>query len=110
VRVEVSAKFASMPPRTPVHTRTVNSTSAMWDIFHLIRCVSQVNGLFPRLPGDMAHNQTHGLTDFGTRPNFWSSSLVQALCGGSRSPGPPLAVKVYADLNTFRMALVPQSE
>ncbi|GAA3886291.1 hypothetical protein GCM10023084_43780 [Streptomyces lacrimifluminis] len=58
-RVEVSAKFASMPTRTSVHTSTVNSTPGMWDMFHLIRFTSQVKGLFPRLRGHMAHNQAH---------------------------------------------------
>ncbi|GAA3501814.1 hypothetical protein GCM10019016_089210 [Streptomyces prasinosporus] len=44
-RVEVSAEFASMPIRTPVHTTTVNSTPGMWDVVHLIRFISQVKGL-----------------------------------------------------------------
>lgn len=45
MRVEVSAKFASMPPRTAVHTGTVNSAPGMWDMFHLIRFICQVKGL-----------------------------------------------------------------
>ncbi|GHA50625.1 hypothetical protein GCM10010372_58280 [Streptomyces tauricus] len=59
MRVEVSAKFASMPTSTPVHTRTVNLTSDMWEIFHLIRATSEVKGLCRRLPGHMAHNRAH---------------------------------------------------
>lgn len=59
MRVEVSAKFGSMPTRTAVHTRTVNSTPGMWDMFHLIRFISEVKGLFRCLPGHMAHNRAH---------------------------------------------------
>ena len=59
MRVEVSAKFASMPTRTAAHTRTVNSTPGMWDMFHLIRFISEVKGLFRCLPGHMAHNRAH---------------------------------------------------
>jgi hypothetical protein len=59
VRVEVSAEFASMPTRTAVHTRTVNSTPGMWDMFHLIRFISAVKGLFTILSGHMAHNRAH---------------------------------------------------
>ncbi len=55
MRVEVDAKFASMPTRTAVHTRTVNSPPGMWDMFHLIRFICQVKGLFTRNPGHMAH-------------------------------------------------------
>ena len=40
-RVEVSAKFASMPTRTAVHTFAVNSTPGMWDAVHLIRFISR---------------------------------------------------------------------
>lgn len=40
VRVEASAKFASMPTRTAVHTCTVNSVPVVWDMFHLIRFIS----------------------------------------------------------------------
>ena len=57
MRVEVSAEFASMPTRTAVHTRTVNSTPGMWDMFHLIRFISEVKGLFRCLPGHMPHNR-----------------------------------------------------
>jgi hypothetical protein len=57
VRVEAGAKFASMPTSTSVHTSTVNFTSAMWEMFHLIRFNSQAKGLFRRLPGHMAHNR-----------------------------------------------------
>jgi hypothetical protein len=55
----VSAEFASMPTRTSVHTRTVNSTPGMWDMFHLIRFIWEVKGLFRRLSGHMAHNRAH---------------------------------------------------
>ncbi|GAB1335988.1 hypothetical protein ACE1SV_25780 [Streptomyces sp. E-15] len=55
MRVEVSAKFASMPTRTSVHTRTVNSGPAMWDMFHLIRSIWQMKGLFSRVSGHMGH-------------------------------------------------------
>ncbi|RZB17297.1 hypothetical protein StrepF001_21365 [Streptomyces sp. F001] len=58
-RVEVGAKFASMPTRTAVHTPTVNSTPGMWDMVHLIRFISQVKGLFTGPPGHMAHNRAH---------------------------------------------------
>ncbi|KUO19025.1 hypothetical protein AQJ91_22775 [Streptomyces dysideae] len=57
MRVEVSAKFASMPTRTAVHTFTVNSTPGMWDMFHLIRFISVAKGLFRGHPGHMAHNR-----------------------------------------------------
>lgn len=46
MRVEVSAKFASMPTRTAVCTSTVNSTPVKWDMFHLIRFISVAKGLF----------------------------------------------------------------
>jgi len=59
VRVEVDAKFASMPIRSPVHTPTVNFMSVMWGMFHLIRFISQAKGLFRRLPGHMAHNRVN---------------------------------------------------
>ncbi|CAM5406826.1 hypothetical protein SGLAM104S_01990 [Streptomyces glaucescens] len=39
VQLEVSAKFASMPTRTPVHTCTVNSATGSWDVVHLIRSI-----------------------------------------------------------------------
>ncbi|GHE69770.1 hypothetical protein GCM10014715_24430 [Streptomyces spiralis] len=55
VRVEVGAEFASMPTRTPVHTTPVNSTPGMWDMFHLIRFISQVKGLLSGRAGHMAH-------------------------------------------------------
>ncbi|GGX25212.1 hypothetical protein GCM10010383_64350 [Streptomyces lomondensis] len=54
VRVEVSAKFASMPTRTPVHTSPVNSAPGMWDGVHLIRFIAQMKGLFMAPPGHMA--------------------------------------------------------
>ncbi|PBC63179.1 hypothetical protein BKI49_14655 [Streptomyces sp. Tue6028] len=59
MRVEVSAKFASMPSRTPVHTFTVNLMSKMWEMFHLIRFTWQAKGLFRSRPGHMAHNRAH---------------------------------------------------
>ncbi|OUD00445.1 hypothetical protein CA983_25515 [Streptomyces swartbergensis] len=59
VRVEVSAKFASMPTRTPVHTPTVNSAPAMCDVVHLIRSFTQMKGLFTARPGHMASNRAH---------------------------------------------------
>lgn len=59
MRVEVSAKFASMPIRTAVHTRTVNLTPGMWDMVHLIRFICEAKGLFSRPPGHMAHNRAH---------------------------------------------------
>jgi hypothetical protein len=59
VRVEGSAKFASMPIRTPAHTSAVNFMSAMWEMFHLIRFISQAKGLFRSRPGHMAHNRAH---------------------------------------------------
>ncbi|CAM5343052.1 hypothetical protein GCM10010256_62620 [Streptomyces coeruleorubidus] len=57
MRVEVSAKFASMPTRTPVHTLTVNSAPALWDVVHLIRSFTQMKGLFMPRPGHMASNR-----------------------------------------------------
>ncbi|MDQ0776804.1 hypothetical protein QF026_005270 [Streptomyces aurantiacus] len=60
MRVEVSAGFASMPTSTPVHTRTVNSLSQMWAIFHLIRATWKAKGLCRGLPGHMAHNRALG--------------------------------------------------
>ncbi|TGB06360.1 hypothetical protein E2651_23620 [Streptomyces sp. MZ04] len=54
MRVVESAKFASMPNRTPAHTFSVNSLSAMWDMFHLIRLLSKVKGLCIRRTGHIA--------------------------------------------------------
>jgi hypothetical protein len=59
VRIEVSAKFASMPIRTAGHTFTVNLKPGMWDTFHLIRFILEVKGLFMGLPGHMAHIRAH---------------------------------------------------
>lgn len=59
MRVEVSAKFASMPTRTAVHTFTVNSTPGMWDMVHLIRFIWLAKGLFKGHPGHMALNRAH---------------------------------------------------
>jgi hypothetical protein len=98
----VSAKFASMPTRTAAHTFTVNSAPGMWDMFHLIRFISEVKGLFMRSPGHMAQNQAR---EPGTRSNSWASFSVQApeaRCGSGAPQGSYLLVKVYADLNTFR--------
>ncbi|QDI70746.1 hypothetical protein CD934_20175 [Streptomyces calvus] len=47
----MSAEFASMPTRTAAHSSTVNSTPGMWDMFHLIRFMSQAKGLLSRFPG-----------------------------------------------------------
>ncbi|PAZ11874.1 hypothetical protein CLM62_32610 [Streptomyces sp. SA15] len=55
----MSAKFASMPTRTSVHTCTVNSTPGMWDMFHLIRFIYEVKGLFRCQSGHMAHIRKH---------------------------------------------------
>ncbi|KAF6000051.1 hypothetical protein BOG92_038630 [Streptomyces sp. WAC00263] len=57
MRVEVSAKFASMPIRTSVHTSTVNFMSAIWEMFHLIRFICVTKGLLSSRPGHMAHNR-----------------------------------------------------
>nr|BFD84455.1 hypothetical protein StreXyl84_38560 [Streptomyces sp. Xyl84] len=128
VRVEVSTEFASMPTRTPVHTNAVNSMPGMWDMVHLIRFISQVKGLLSGSPGHMAHMPGAQAPLRSRDPNvirFASAGDPErdrrpgrpSFCGprrgparGGRSSGPPLCVKVYADLNTFRMALVPQSE
>lgn len=59
MRVEVSAKFASMPTRTSGHTSTVNFMPAMWEMFHLIRFICEAKGLFSSRPGHMAHNRAH---------------------------------------------------
>jgi hypothetical protein len=108
VRVEVGAEFASMPLRTPVHTRTVNSTPGICDMFHLIRYISQVKGLFIGPRGTMAHNRV--VEPRGTRSNVGASFFVQSPVRVRCPTGPLLWVKVYGDLNTFRTALVPQSE
>ena len=55
VRVVGSAKFASMPTRTSVHTSAVNSAPGMWDMFHLIRFISPMKGLLSGPPGHMRH-------------------------------------------------------
>lgn len=57
MRVEVSAKFASMPISTSVHTSTVNFVSAIWEMFHLIRSICVTKGLLWSHPGHMAHNR-----------------------------------------------------
>ncbi|GGQ38703.1 hypothetical protein GCM10010266_72470 [Streptomyces griseomycini] len=57
----MSAEFASMPTRTPVHTFTVNSAPDMWDMIHLIRFISRVKGLLRRFPGHMV--RTAGRTE-----------------------------------------------
>lgn len=121
MRVEVSTKFASMPTRTAVHTFTVNSTPCEWDMFHLIRSISMVKGLCRRRPGHMV--RTTGRSGRATSHDFPARlrnefELMGVLPrtgpkGLARFGGPlgsPLLVKVYADLNTFSKALVPQSE
>ncbi|KAB1143876.1 hypothetical protein F7R91_23390 [Streptomyces luteolifulvus] len=55
----MSAKFASMPTRTPVHTFAVNSTPGMWDMFHLIRFISETKGLCMHSRGHLADNRAH---------------------------------------------------
>jgi len=109
VRVEVGAKFASMPTRQSVHTSTVNSTPGKWDAFHLIRFIYEVKGLFTARPGHMAHNRAHRPPVERDRTSG-RPSPYRLVCGVGGPPGPRLRVKVYADLNTFCMALVPQSE
>ncbi|GGV52249.1 hypothetical protein GCM10010277_48580 [Streptomyces longisporoflavus] len=55
MRVVESVKFASMPTRRPAHTFSVNSMSAMRDMFHLIRLFCEVKGLctgYTGHPGD----------------------------------------------------------
>ncbi|GAA3978102.1 hypothetical protein GCM10022232_07280 [Streptomyces plumbiresistens] len=101
-RVEVSAKFASMPTRTAAHTSTVNSTPGMWDMFHLIRFISQVKGLFMCPPGHMAHNRAHGPRNEIELLGVLLRTGPQARCGNGVPQGSRLLVKVYADLNTFR--------
>ncbi|MEI5099563.1 hypothetical protein RB200_14440 [Streptomyces sp. PmtG] len=55
VRITESAKFASMPTRTAAHTFDVNSLSAMWAMFHLIRLSELAKGLCGGPRGHMAH-------------------------------------------------------
>ncbi|CAL2058302.1 protein of unknown function [Streptomyces murinus] len=55
MRVEVGTEFASMPPRTTVHTSAVNSMTAMWDTFHPIRVICRAGGLLLGGPGHMGH-------------------------------------------------------
>ncbi|GHE49718.1 hypothetical protein GCM10018782_25610 [Streptomyces griseoaurantiacus] len=59
-RVEAMAKFASMPPRTAVHTCGVNSSPGVWGVFHLIRSNPGAKGLLSRIRGHMAHTRAHG--------------------------------------------------
>ncbi|GAA5066381.1 hypothetical protein GCM10023336_48060 [Streptomyces similanensis] len=128
VRVEVSAEFASMPTRTPAHTRSVNSTPGMWDMFHLIRFISQVKGLLMGVAGHMRHmpgTQAPLSSRDPTVIRFASVCVSErdrwpgrpCLCGpregshaGREVPGALRCVKVYADLNTYCRGLVPQSE
>ncbi|GGW75966.1 hypothetical protein GCM10010503_61940 [Streptomyces lucensis JCM 4490] len=84
VRVEVGAKFASMPTRTAVHTRAVNSTPGTCDTFHLIRFTCQVKGLFTRVPGHMGH--IRALEPRGTRSNAEASFSVQVSVRGFGRP------------------------
>ncbi|MBP5863303.1 hypothetical protein F3K40_11800 [Streptomyces sp. LBUM 1478] len=56
-RVEVSAKFASMPTSTAAHTSAVNFPSGMWMPVHLFRCIRAAKGLCPGSRGDMASNR-----------------------------------------------------
>ena len=61
----MSAKFASMPTRTSVHTSAVNFTSVMGIGFHLFRCICGMKGLCRSDPGHMAHNRA--------RPDGWET-------------------------------------
>lgn len=109
MRVEVGAKFASMPTRTAAHTRSVNSTPGMWDMFHLFRFLSRVKGLLTGVWGHMGHNRAaQAFAERDRTPGRLST--YRDLYGSDALPGPRLRVWVYGDLNTFRMALVPQSE
>ncbi len=112
MRVEVNAKFASMPTRTAVHTWAVNSEPGMWDTFHPIRFFCQVKGLLTEIIGHMRHNRAFKprATRSNAEPSFSVQRSDRGLYGLGRPPGPRLRVKVYGDLNTFRSALVPQSE
>lgn len=74
MRVEVSAKFASMPNRTSVHTSGVNLAPGMWDRFHLFRFIPEVKGLLIGMPGHMGHIQA--LKPRGTRSNARASFFV----------------------------------
>ncbi|ASN24800.1 hypothetical protein LK07_13000 [Streptomyces pluripotens] len=115
VRVVV-AKFASMPLSTPAHTRDVNLMPGMWDMFHLIRFISQVNGLLIGAQGHMAHNRarTAARNAIERQGVLLRTEIRTGSRAGSRTEGADpsgrLGVGVYGDLNTFRMALVPQSE
>lgn len=80
----------------------------MWHMLHLFRFICEVKGLLFVRPGDIAH-----IRECGSRRNV--IELLGVLprtdaCAGSAALRAPLHVKVYVDLNTFRMALVPQSE
>lgn len=74
MRVEVSAKFASMPNRTSVHTRSVNSAPGMWDGFHPIRFICEAKGLLIGVSGHMGH--IRALKPRGTRSNARASFSV----------------------------------
>ncbi|GHH01846.1 hypothetical protein Srubr_71850 [Streptomyces rubradiris] len=80
MRVEVGAKYASMPPRTAVHTDSVNSLPGMWDMFHLIRFISQAKGLLIGVPGHMGHIRAR--EPHGTGSNTEASFSVQKICTG----------------------------
>ncbi|AYN41001.1 hypothetical protein D9753_21335 [Streptomyces dangxiongensis] len=92
-RVEAGAKFASMPTRTPVHTRTVNSPPGMWDMFHLIRFFWQVKGLFTGMWGHMGH--IRALEPRGTRSNTGTSFSVQGCVRGVGRPMGPVCVSRF---------------
>ncbi|GAA2220205.1 hypothetical protein GCM10010360_43260 [Streptomyces nogalater] len=90
VRVEAGAKFASMPTRTAVHTRSVNSPPGMWDMFHLIRFISQAKGLLIGVSGHMGHIRVR--EPRGTGSNTEASFSVQRICTGSGRPRGPACV------------------
>ena len=101
VRVEVSAEFASMPTRTAVHTRTVNSMPDLGAMFHLIRfiCagerfVQRATGTHGAQPG--ARRRRRGSRDrtvirfasvarIATRSNSWASSPVRGADAGAQA-------------------------
>lgn len=103
MRVEVSAKFANMPTRTAAHTSAVNSMPGMWDMFHLIRFICQVKGLFIRCSGHMGHIRVLGRGPRAPTRNGDEHEGVSPRTEVVRGPPSLRArtrVKVYGDLNT----------
>ena len=94
-----------------------------WDMFHLIRSISLMKGLFTRLPGHMAHNRARNAVASRDRTviriaSTWRARNEFELLGVLPRTGPVstgwqvaalsglvCCVKVYADLNTFRIGL-----